>query len=78
MTFGQMQHYCVRWRNSVSDYFSVTNGTRKGGVLSPYLFSLYIRHLLHVISKYGVGCKWTDYFVNILAYANYVVFIALS
>ena len=45
-------------------------------MLSSYLFSQYIRGLLRVISTSGVGCKWTDYFVNVLAYADDIVLIA--
>jgi len=32
----------VKWNSVVSDCFTITNGTRQGGVLSPYLFSRYI------------------------------------
>ena len=31
----------VRWGGSISDPFSVSNGVRQGGILSPVLFSLY-------------------------------------
>jgi len=60
------QVYCVRWRNSLSSYFNISNGTRQEGVLSPYLFSRYIRELLGVTSESGIGCKWTGQFVNML------------
>ena len=32
----------VRWDKSLSNSFSVSNGVRQGGVLSPILFSVYI------------------------------------
>ena len=34
------QHVNVSWNNSMSDYFSPTNGVKQGGVLSPILFSI--------------------------------------
>ena len=32
----------VKWGNCLYSPFSVSNGVRQGGVLSPYLFALYI------------------------------------
>ena len=33
---------CVRWSNNLSEQFGVTNGVKQGGILSPYLFNIYI------------------------------------
>jgi SAM-dependent methyltransferase len=35
------QEMCVRWHDSVSRTFTVGNGTRQGGVLSPWFFARY-------------------------------------
>ena len=43
----------------MSEYFSVSNGVKQGGVLSSMLFSLYIDQLLVILQKLkqlGVGC----------------------
>ena len=40
------QQVCVRWHNTVFDWFMIGNGTRQGGVLSPALFAFYIKDLL--------------------------------
>ena len=49
---------CVRWENSLSDCFSITNGVRQGSVLSPILFTLYMDDLLKELECLGVGCFW--------------------
>jgi hypothetical protein len=35
------QKFCVKWGNTHSDMFNVSNGVRQGGILSPYLFNVY-------------------------------------
>ena len=37
------QTMCVRWGSSVSSKFTVSNGVRQGGILSPFLFNIYGR-----------------------------------
>jgi len=59
-------------------YIAMGNGTRQGGVLSPLLFSIYIRDLLGAVTSSGVGCFIGDQCVNILAYADDFVLLAPS
>ena len=68
----------VRWNGVDSGSFSVGNGTRQGSVLSPYLFTRYIREVITVIAHCAVGCNITGVFVNILAYADDIVLLAPS
>ena len=53
------QRMCVRWENSLSDCFSITNGVWQGGVLSPILFTLYMDDLLKELECLGVGSSRT-------------------
>ena len=61
----------VKWLNKFSCNFSVCNGMRQGGILSPFLFRLYLRHLIRGITQCKYGCNIANIFVNILAYADY-------
>ena len=56
----------------------MSNGTRQGSVLSPYLFTRYIREMLYDVVSSSVGCNIGGIFVNILAYADDVVLLAPS
>ena len=78
LTWYKEQRMCVRWESSFSDSFSVANGVRQGGVLSPILFTLYIDDLLMDLKDQGVGCFWDSYFVGALCYADDLVLLAPS
>jgi hypothetical protein len=72
------QEVSVRWRNVISDSFSIKNGTRQGGILSPVLFTRYIRELLQAIVDTRIGCNIAGVMVNVLAYADDIVLLAPS
>jgi len=47
-------------------------------LISPYLFSRYIKELLGAVANSGIGCNVANQFVNILAYADDLVLIVPS
>ena len=54
---------CVRSRNYKSSWFPVLQGTRQGGVISPFLYLVYINDLIYEIELsalgfciYGISC----------------------
>ena len=60
----------VSWNNCFSKYFSVSNGVKQGGVLSPTLFSMYIDKLLLKLKESGYGCHLNGIYMGALAYAD--------
>ena len=68
----------VRWKSTLSRAFTKGNGTRQGGILSPYFFTRYIRELIAEVSGCNVGCNIGGIFCNILAYADDIVLLAPS
>ena len=68
----------VKWNNSKSYKFNVTNGVRQGGVLSPFLFSLYMDELLVTLKNNGVGCHMDHYFVGAFGYADDIILLCPS
>ena len=40
----------------MSGSFSVSNGVRKGGIFSPYLFCVYMYDLIKKLNNVNAGC----------------------
>ena len=68
----------VKWNNSISSKFGVTNGVRQGGVLSPLLFTVYIDELLEKLKRKGIGCHLGLHFVGALGYADDIILLCPS
>ena len=72
------QEMYVRCQTYHSASFSVFNGVRQGGVLSPFLFRVYIRDLINVVVKSKCGCHIAGVCMNLLAYADDIVLLSPS
>ena len=62
LSWYKNQAMSVKWGKSFSAPFTVSNGVRQGGVLSPILFTMYMDDLLVDLSNLGVGCFWDSLF----------------
>ena len=67
------QSVCVKWGSVISPSFSVLNGVRQGGILSPMLFNLYVDDLSSLLSSSKVGCIFGDQVINHISYADDLV-----
>ena len=54
----------------MSDSFNVSNGVRQGGVLSPYLFAVYMDDLSSELNKVNAGCSVGNLKLNHIMYAD--------
>jgi len=66
-----MAEYCVT-------AFPYCQWNKQGGILSPYLFTRYVRGLIQSISECRIGCNVTGLPLNIVAYADDMVLLAPS
>ena len=68
----------VRWGDSISEPFSVTNGVKQGGILSPVLFNLYMDGLSKRLTMCRTGCMVGERLLNHLMYADDLVIMTPS
>src|SRR2546425_2812453 len=57
MSWFKKNYTYVKWKEYLSDYFHPTAGVRQGGILSPFLFAIYIEDILKQLKGQGKGCK---------------------
>ena len=62
----------------ISSGFGVTNGVRQGGILSPYLFCVYMDDLSNRLNDIKVGCTIGATLINHLMYADDLVLLSPS
>ena len=72
------QEVQAQWGNDLSDMFKVSNGVKQGGILSPYLFNVYIDELSERLNKMNVGCYHGGLKINHIFYADDMVLISPS
>ena len=64
---------CVKLDVTFSGFVRLLCGIRQGGVLSPYLFALFIDGIVDKVTASGLGCRVKYVFFNILLYADDII-----
>ena len=68
----------MKWGQSYSDSFSVSNGSRQGAISYPILFSIYINGLIVKLRSSGFGCHIGTLFMGCLGYADDILPLSAS
>ena len=73
-----LQSANVRWNGAISDFFSLTNGVKQGGVLSAILYCFYCNDLFKYLREKKSGCWVNGHYMGILGYSDDNLLIAPS
>lgn len=68
----------VRWGDKYSKEFSLKNGVKQGGVISPILFCFYMNDLFRKLKQSKSGCYIGQYFAGVYGYADDLLLICPS
>ena len=68
----------VKWNGHVSHLFPLLAGVRQVGVLSPFLFAVFIHSVVDKIKSTGVGCYYSAACVSVILYADDILLLSPS
>ena len=74
--FGTKHNNCALNEGSTSSCFTISNGVRPGGILSPKIFALYINGLTDELSNSYAGCYINDTCINHIMFADDICLMA--
>ena len=75
MFWYRNQMLCIKWDSILSEKFSVSNGIKQGGILSPKLFNIYVNTLSMSWNEKYIGCCLNGNVVNHFYYADDLVLL---
>ena len=78
IVFYTNQSIRVQWGSFKSMSYSVSNGVKQGGVMSPILFTVYIDELLHRLSEARLGYHIGKTFCGAFGYADDISLLSPS
>ena len=78
MYWYAQQQFQIRWNGKLSHGFRTTNGIRQGGLVSPFLFNIYMDGLSYKLNRSGIGCYINNVCVNHICYADDIVVLSPS
>ena len=59
----------VKWNDVLSNQYSISNGVKQGGCLSPTLFSIYLNDLIDVLRSSNGG-RYGNHYMGVYCYAD--------
>jgi hypothetical protein len=68
----------VFWNGYLSDTVSLSCGVRQGGILSPFLFSVYVDDVLVRLHNLKAGCRIHFMNLNSMMYADDLILLSVS
>ena len=68
----------VRWGSEISKFIKLEAGVRQGGILSPYLFAVFVDDLLIKLENSKFGCYFKTVCFNSMMYADDLVLLSIS
>ena len=66
----------VKWKGNIGNSFQIHQGLRQGGILSPFLYKVYVNNVLEDLKLHSLGFKKGTTYVGSPTCADDVTFIS--
>ena len=66
----------IHWNGATTPFFRLVAGVRQGGVLSPFLFALFIDSIVDRVKESDVGCYIRNVFCGLFLYADDILLLS--
>ena len=66
------------WNYVLSNQYSISNGVKQGGSLSPTLFSIYLNDLIDVLRYSNICCRYGNHYMGVYCYADDICILSPS
>ena len=70
--------YCCSLLPSTSEFYKLSAGVRQGGVLSPFLFGIYVDNVMAKLASSGLVCFMKCNCFNSIMYADDLIILSIS
>ena len=68
----------VGWGTSLSNKIYVKQGTRQGGLTSPFIFNLFYKDLIEDLNKCNYGITISGLNFNVMCYADEILLCSVT
>ncbi len=66
---------CIRWNGGLSQPIKISNGTRQGGLSSPFIFNIFYQEMIENLSTMSAGVKIGSISYSVFCYADDILLL---
>ena len=74
--YYKQSKFKVKYNGKFSDTYQANEGCKQGGILSPFLFNFFMDDLISEILASGIGARYVNLIVAIIAYCDDIILMA--
>jgi hypothetical protein len=78
LSWYSTSHACVRMDDIITDNIDIRSGVKQGGIMSPFLYNVYVDDLMTKLIDEKLGCTIGEFTYSAIFYADDIVLVSGS